>query len=104
MAKLLIAAQILSIISFLFYGTTCLASKKMFREFSRYKLSQFRITIGVLQIVGSIGLAVGFFVPWLALLASLGLAIQMFLGVVVRIRIKDNFVLIIPALIFCLLN
>lgn len=104
MANLLIASQILSSISFFFYGATCLATKKMRTEFDRFELSKFRVAIGVLQILASIGLAVGFFVPWLALLSSLGLAMQMFLGVIVRIRIKDSFLQILPAAVFCLLN
>jgi hypothetical protein len=104
MHDLLTAAQIISIISFFFYGTSCLTSKRMVSEFERYKLSAFRVPIGVLQILASFGLTAGFFFPWIAVLSSLGLAIQMFFGVVVRVRIRDSFVQALPAMIFCILN
>ncbi|MBC7370057.1 MAG: DoxX family protein [Bdellovibrionaceae bacterium] len=88
----------------MYYGTSCLTSQRMVIEFNRYKMSSFRVAIGVLQISASFGLVAGFFLPWLTLLSSLGLAIQMFLGVIVRFKIKDSFVEAIPAFIFCILN
>ena len=73
-------------------------------EFKRYGLSEYRAITGVLQILGSVGLMVGFFNPWFTLVASLGLTLQMFLGVIVRIRIKDSFLQASPALFFCVLD
>lgn len=76
----------------------------MVLEFKRYGLSRFRTLTGILQILGSLGLTVGFFIPAVTLVSSLGLSVQMLLGVGVRIRIKDSFFQTFPALFFCLLN
>lgn len=76
----------------------------MIYEFERYRLSKFRFVTGSLQILGCIGLAIGFYNAWFALLASLGLALQMFLGVMVRIYIKDSLWQTVPAIFFCILN
>ena len=90
--------------AFLIYGVSCLMTKNMFSEFKRYKLEKFRALTGALQILGSLGLFAGLFIPIFTLMASLGLALQMFLGIVVRLRIKDSLLQIAPAFIFCILN
>lgn len=69
-------------------------------EFRRYKLEQFKELIGILEIAGGLGLAAGFFIPWLTLLASLGLAILMLMGLIVRARLRDSFLQMLPALLF----
>lgn len=76
----------------------------MAADFERYNLPRFRVMIGALQILGSIGLAIGFFIPWLTVFASLGLAVQMLLGVLVRVKIKDSIIEMLPAAGFCILN
>lgn len=104
MEKLTTAAQIISMVSFFFYGASCLLSKRMIIEFERYRMSQYRIITGALQILASIGLMAGFFETWFAVLASAGLAVQMLCGVAVRIRIKDSLFQTSPAVFFCILN
>ncbi|MBC7466962.1 MAG: DoxX family protein [Bdellovibrio sp.] len=91
-------------IAFFFYGSSCLSSKRMINEFERYGLAKYRTITGVLQILGSVGLMAGFFNPWFTLVASLGLMLQMFLGIIVRIRIKDSLLQASPALFFCVLD
>ena len=59
---------------------------------------------GVLQILGATGLIVGLWFPWAALISSAGLSILMFLGVCVRIKIRDTFAQSSPAFIYMLLN
>ena len=76
----------------------------MLIEFERYKLSPYRKMTGILQIAGSLGLICGFYFPQIGKIAALGLALQMFFGVIVRIRIKDSFLQMLPALIFFLIN
>ncbi len=76
----------------------------MILEFERYKLSRYRKITGALQILGSIGLLAGFFNVWLSVFSALGLTALMFLGVMVRIRIKDSIWQTVPALFFCILN
>ena len=104
MEKITIAAQLISSISYFLYGASCLLSKKMILEFERYGMPQYRVMTGVLQILASIGLVVGFFNVWLVLISSLGLALQMVVGLAVRIRIKDSIIQAMPALFFCALN
>lgn len=91
-------------ISFLFFGISCLYSNFMVAEFKRYGLENFRVLVGLLQLLGAIGLFLGFFSKNWAILASLGLAILMAFGFIVRLKIKDNFLLAAPSLIYALLN
>jgi hypothetical protein len=73
-------------------------------EFERYGLSQFRRLTGVLQILGSVGLILGLYAPTLMTLASLGLAMLMALGILVRIRVKDPVVQMLPAFLLLIVN
>ena len=90
--------------SFLFYGLHCLFSKKMAQEFKRFGLNDFRKPTGILQLIGAIGLLMGFFYPILTLIASAGLAFLMLLGFLVRLKIKDSLLVSSPAFAFMLLN
>ena len=94
----------ISAISFLFYGLNCLFNKKMFQEFKRFGLSDFRKLTGVLQLLGSIGLLIGYFYPLVTLIASAGLAVLMLLGFLVRLKIKDGLLVSLPAFAFMSLN
>lgn len=91
---------------FLFYGASCLFSEKMKLEFDRFQLTnQHRKLTGILQLTGAIGLIIGLLNSGvLAMLASAGLSLLMFLGVGVRIRIKDPIKDTLPAAFFALLN
>lgn len=89
--------QIVSIAAFLFYGPLCLFSDKTVLEFKRYGLLPFRKLTGVLEILGAIGLIVGFYSHILLLVASGGLALLMLLGIITRIRIRDPLIAILPA-------
>ncbi len=104
MTNFLLAAKIISCLSFAYYGMSCLLTKKTEEEFKRYGLSRFRKMTGYLQIFGSLGLAIGFYFSILTILSSLGLAILMLFGVITRVRIKDSFLATTPALFFFLLN
>tara|TARA_R110002050_G_scaffold26706_1_gene70091 strand:- start:1666 stop:2049 length:384 start_codon:yes stop_codon:yes gene_type:complete len=91
-------------ISFLFFGVSCLYSNFMVLEFKRYDLDKFRVLVGILQLLGSVGLFIGLFFENWAILASLGLAILMAFGFMVRIKIKDSFLLSFPSLFYTILN
>jgi hypothetical protein len=74
-------------------------------EFDRYGLPHKRKIVGVLQLLGSLGLLAGLlFTPVLILIASAGLCILMMLGVAVRLKIKDPWLAILPALCYALLS
>jgi hypothetical protein len=95
---------VISAISFLFYGFNCLFNKKMSQEFKRFGLSKFQKLTGILQILGAIGLLMGYFYPILILIASAGLALLMFLGFLVRLKIKDGLLVSMPSFAFMVLN
>jgi hypothetical protein len=97
-------AQIISIITFLFYGISCLFSNKRILEFERYKLIRFRKLTGALEIAGALGLLVGMVFKPLLLFSSAGLATLMLLGIMARLRIQDPLLAIIPAFVLFSLN
>lgn len=93
-----------SALSFLFYGTGCFTSLYLRAEFERYGFSAQRRLIGFLQICGSLALIIGNWLPILGKAGALGLALMMFAGVIVRIKIRDTFFQTTPAIFYCLLN
>ncbi|MGB1123669.1 MAG: DoxX family protein [Phycisphaeraceae bacterium] len=101
---LFLTCLILSAVSFIFYGFSCLFTDRIRTEFKRYKLEQFRILVGSLQIAGSLGLIGGLWVPALGTAAALGLAVQMVMGLIVRLRLKDSVVQMLPAGAYLVLN
>lgn len=96
---------IFSGVIFIYYGINCLVSEFLRLEFIRFGLANKRKLTGALQVLGGISLLVGLYASnHLAFAASTGLALLMFLGFVVRIRIKDGFVASAPSLLLGLLN
>ncbi len=93
-----------SALSFLAYGTGCFTSRHLQREFVRFGLSSLRNFIGLLQIGGALGLVAGFWVPLLGQAAAGGLALMMFLAILVRIKIRDGLLRTLPAILYFLLN
>lgn len=74
-------------------------------EFERFGLSDTERKItGLTQILGSASLLIGIYQPWLGFFGALGLSFQMFLGVLQRLKVKDQFYLILPSLTFAILN
>ena len=86
------------------YGVLVLSSDHMTEEFERYGLLKFRVLTGVLELLGGFGLLAGILYPVLLLLSSGGLCLLMFLGAAVRLRVKDPFIQIIPALLLMMVN
>lgn len=97
-------ARAISILAFLFYGVTCLLTNRMVAEFQRYRLPQFRRLVGALELLGAIGMLVGYVLHPLLVASAAGLATLMLLGVATRIRIGDSLLHTLPALAFFLLN
>ncbi|MBT8400066.1 MAG: DoxX family protein [Rhodothermia bacterium] len=98
------AMKILSIALFLFYGIDCLRSEKMHKEFERFGLSRYRTTVGTLEILGAVGLLVGYLLPLLVAISSAGLTLLMLLGVATRIRVGDSVIDTLPAFLLMLAN
>ncbi|MDG1341509.1 MAG: DoxX family protein [Flavobacteriaceae bacterium] len=91
-------------ISFLFYGISSFRSRRMKAEFERWGFLNHRFTIGTFQILGGLGLLLGLMIPYLLLISSLALTLMMLVAILVRIRIKDELLKIIPALFYMMIN
>ncbi len=95
---------LLSASAFIFYGLLILVSNHMRLEFRRYKLERFRTLTGYLEVAGGAGQIAGLYISYLMVLSSAGLALLMLLGILVRIRSKDTWTEIVPALVLMLMN
>jgi uncharacterized membrane protein YphA (DoxX/SURF4 family) len=92
-------------LSFLVYGTSCLHSNHMKREFARFGYPRQRKMTGVLQLLGALGLLLGYYLsPGLAFSAAIGLMLLMSIGFGVRLKIRDPLYAASPALLYALLN
>ncbi|MEO5909613.1 MAG: DoxX family protein [Pelobium sp.] len=95
---------VFSSLSFLAYGITYFTSPKMKSEFIRFGLGKLGILTAVLEILGALGLLVGLMFNTILMISAGGLSLLMFLGVAVRLKIKDGLWVSIPAIFFFLLN
>lgn len=93
-----------SSLSFLAYGIAYFTSPKMKSEFIRFGLSRLGMLTAILEILGALGLLVGLLLNYILLISSGGLALLMFFGVAVRLKVKDGFWALLPALFFLILN
>lgn len=100
----LLTMMVFSALSFLVFGFSCFFSSFMVTEFERYRLKNFRIPNGILQLMGGMGLILGLKWPNLGLLSAGGLMLLMALGFLVRLKIKDGFVKSFPAFFYMALN
>ena len=91
--------------SLLFFGVASLFTSQMKSEFKRYGLENSRTLVGGMQLLGALGLLLGYFYsPFIQTLAASGLTILMLLGFLVRLRIRDSFIQSAPSLIYAVLN
>jgi len=98
-------ATFFSGISFLFYGTACLTTSHMKSEFIRYGYDGQRALTGYLQILGGLGLLIGYWTsPFLMAAAATGLSLMMIFGFGVRLKIRDSFWQSSPAFLYAVLN
>lgn len=91
--------QIFSALAFLGYGCACLGFGAMKAEFKRFGLEPYRAWVGLLEILGGLGLLVGLYYEPIALIAAGGLTLLMAMGIIVRLRIGDHWIQIVPAAI-----
>ena len=102
--SLLTALVIFSSASFFVYGITFFTSSKMKDEFIRFGMEKQGISVAVLQIIGASGLLIGLMSNFILLISAFGFVLMMFFGISVRIKIKDPYSAMLPALFFLLLN
>lgn len=91
-------------LSFFYYGMSCLLENRMKAEFYRFGIPQFRRLTGISQLVAASLILLGYLFPILTLIATLALSVQMFLGFILRISIRDSLLQSSPALLFFILN
>jgi uncharacterized membrane protein YphA (DoxX/SURF4 family) len=101
---LLNTLTLVSATGFLYYGLTFFTNSGMKEEFERYGLDKFRNLIGYLQLLGGIGLLIGLVWHPALSIASGGLALLMFIGLGVRVKMKDGFLESLPSFAFMVLN
>lgn len=94
----------ISSISFIVYGISYFTTTSMKIEFKRFGLEKFGALVAMLEILGALGLLLGISFHPLLLVSSAGLTILMFLGVLVRIKMKDSLLISTPAAVYMLLN
>ena len=93
-----------SAISFVFYGLSSFYSDRMILEFERWGYIKFRKTIASLQFLAGLGLLIGLYCSLLLTIVSALLTLMMITAIFVRLRIKDNIINILPAILYAILN
>ena len=76
----------------------------MIFEYERWGYKKFRKIIASLQFIAAFGLLIGWYFPLLLIFASAALTVMMITAIFVRIRIKDNVIKILPAILYAILN
>jgi len=93
----LIVLASISGLSFAVYGCQTLFGVRPRREFERYGMPGVRTFVGSMQLLGALGVLLGFDYPAIGALAAGGLALMMGFGLFVRLRIHDAPRLMVPA-------
>jgi len=94
----------ISSLSFFAYVISYFTAPHMKSEFKRFGLEKIGLFTILLQILGATGLLVGLKFNPILTISSLGLALLMFAGLIVRIKLKDSIWVSLPALFFMGLN
>jgi uncharacterized membrane protein YphA (DoxX/SURF4 family) len=95
---------LISSLSFLVYGIAYFKSPQIKNEFKRLGHEKAGALTAILELLGALGLLVGLKFHSILLISAGGLAILMFLGVIIRIKAKDRLWITLPALFFMILN
>ena len=90
-------------ISFIIYGFSSFQSRRMAKEYKRWGFEKSRSIIGFFQLTGGLGLVLGFKYRSILLASSIGIALMMFFAIIVRFKIKDSLIEILPALTYLVL-
>lgn len=90
MSIVIIILQAVLGLLFVAVGSMTAAGRKVFVEAFRHfgYPHWFRVVIGSLEVLGGLGLLIGIWLPWLAALASTGLALVMLGAVFTQVRTR----------------
>ena len=95
---------LISSLSFFAYAFSYFNAPHMKNEFKRFGLEKIGLTTIFLEITGALGLLIGLKFYFILMISSLGLALLMLVGLIVRIRLKDSIWISFPAFFFMVLN
>jgi hypothetical protein len=95
---------LISSLSFFGYTVSYITSPHMKKEFKRFGLEKIGLLTIILQFTGAAGLIVGLKFNPILTISSLGLALLMLSGLIVRIKLKDSIWISLPALFYMGLN
>lgn len=95
---------IFSSLSFFGYAFSYFYGTHMKKEFKRFGLEKMGLFTIILEILGALGLLIGVLYHPILIISSLGLSLLMFAGVLVRIKVKDNMWISLPAFLYMLVN
>jgi uncharacterized membrane protein YphA (DoxX/SURF4 family) len=95
---------LVSSLSFFAYAYSFFNAPHMKNEFKRFGLEKWALTIVILEIIGAVGLLVGLKYNFMLVISSLGLALLMLAGVLVRVKLKDSLWISLPAVFYMVLN
>lgn len=94
----------MSSLSFFAYAFSYFNAPHMKKEFKRFGLEKIGLTTVLLEITGALGLLIGLKFNFILLISSLGLALLMLVGLIVRIKLKDSIWVSLPAFFYMILN
>ena len=95
---------LISSFSFFAYAFSYFRTPHMKKEFKRFCLRKIGLTTVLLEIIGALGLLVGLKFYFFLMISSLGLALLMLAGLIVRIKLKDSIWISLPAFFLIVLN
>ena len=95
---------LISSFSFFAYAFSYFRTPHMKKEFKRFGLEKIGLTTVLLEIIGALGLLVGLKFYFFLMISSLGLALLMLAGLIVRIKLKDSIWISLPAFFYMILN
>ncbi|MDG1517643.1 MAG: DoxX family protein [Flavobacteriales bacterium] len=101
---ILITCVLISSFSFFAYAFSYFNLPHMKNEFKRFGLEKMGLTTVLLEISGALGLLIGLKFDFILLISSLGLALLMLFGLIVRIKLKDSIRVSFPAFFYMVLN
>jgi len=96
-----IIISVLLALLFLGTGLAKLTGAKVSRDDAErfgFPYPRFRL-IGVAEVLGAVGLIVGLFVPWIAVVSGIGLVLLMIGGAATHLRAKDPVPKAVPAVV-----
>ena len=95
---------LISSFSFFAYAFSYFRTPHMKKEFKRFGLEKIGLITVLLEIIGALGLLVGLKFYFFLMISSLGLALLMLAGLIVRIKLKDSIWISLPAFFYMILN